>query len=96
MPNVVADVLDELAGDFKQVAREPTTGSTESSMLSSLSRTFVRRAALLREADAAAADAEENRQAAAAATGQQTPAQGGSPAPDESPAGGSAEHPVEF
>lgn len=87
MQNIVADVLDELAGDFKRVAREPTTGSTESSLLGSLARTFVQRAAILRENVAAAADAEDNRKAAEAATQQP-------PASDQPPAWDPAEHSV--
>lgn len=63
----IADVLDELAGDLKALSRQPTTGSTESQILGSMARVMTKRAALHREADIAAGDADERRQAALAA-----------------------------
>jgi hypothetical protein len=97
MQNIVADVLDELAADFKAASREPTTGATESQILGSLSRTFVKRAALLREAAAAAADAEERRQAAEQAAAQRTAAEqaaAGDTPPTPEPLFDPAEHGV--
>lgn len=88
--NIVADVLDELAGDFKGVAREATTGATESQVLGSLARTFVKRAALLREAATNEADAEERRQAAAAAVAEREAAERA--AAGEAPTYDPAEH----
>lgn len=76
MAHQIADVLDELAGDFKSTSRAPTTGATESHILGTLAQTFVKRAALLRRDAQDAADAEERRRAAAEAEAERTRAAG--------------------
>lgn len=65
MQEQFADVLDDVAADLKDVARQPTSGATEVYLCNTLARVFTLRAAMLRDDAAAAQLAQERRDAEA-------------------------------